>query len=182
MRVMMGLLLLLFATLTTSADTLFPYVGTITLTGPSVIETIDVSFDFTPIYGGFEAGTVSDLELSSNGPLIFGAIDGEMLPDNTPGYLALLDQYGDDLDLLELTYLYTPQDVPTMSANMYSCNSQPCIADFGGEGCAYFCGQSGFVTANITDPVDTPEPSMLVLLLFGLSVVIFVKELYCATR
>ena len=178
MRTLTLALFILAATFGAKADTIYPFTGVITLTGPSVTETIDLSFDFDwQPDEGISGGNISNMVLSDNGPLQFVANDGLMIFDQYP-YLALLAPgQGADIDLLNLSgFTGDTTDAPDLTALAYSCTGI-CAADFTPVNCAYNCGQpETFLTASFTDlSVSTPEPSTLTLLLLGIGLTVAFK-------
>lgn len=183
-------LLLFLAALPARSDTLLPFAGTITISGPSVVETIDVSFDFTWIasapYLSQPTWAISSLEVTSNGPLNFTGQSGTVLPGSGLfGYRPLFDGVGDELDLLEeVVPPFDPLNTtPAFSAGLYTCPSQQCVADFGVEGCAYSACGGPVVTSDIAlAPTNTPEPSTFMFLLAGLGILIARIFLGCSAR
>lgn len=163
------------------ADTVYSFDGTITLTGPSIVETINVSFDFQWENVGppTNPGTVSNLLVTSNGPLNFsGAFgDGPMSLSSGFPYSPLLDGQGDEIDIKNLSGFSFVNDSipPTISAQVYSCSSAACLADFDpGFACAYgVCGTPFPITSTFVElPIDAPESSTLMFLFCGLVITI----------
>lgn len=161
------------------ADTIFPFQGIITLSGNNAcngqcVEAIDVSFDFqwNPV-NSFFPGSISNLTVSSNGALTFAGTSGPFLLDNFP-YRPLFDGLGDEVDI-GISNFVSADIPPAFFAAMYSCGSATCLTDFAPGNtfpCKYFCGHDpGVVNSIFTEsgpPIQTTEPSCLLLLSTGL--------------
>jgi hypothetical protein len=180
MRITMISLLLLFAALTVHADSVFT--GEITLTGPSITQTIDVSFDFTWGYltplDTWSPSSLSNLSIVNSGPLVFSGNGGAHFGGYE--YCGLSDGLRDEIDIINTEVFNAPGGIPSqaelseppvLTVAVYECNSIPCQTDFGGTGQAY--GPDPYLTYILSDPTGTPEPSTLALLLFGIVVILW---------
>jgi hypothetical protein len=160
------------------ADPTYAFTGVITLPGNDAcggqcIETIDVSFDFqwgavSQSLPSFNFGTLSNLSISTNGPLDFTT--GGNGVDQFP-YWAIVDGQQDEVDLLNTSgFTFVNKDIaPVFAASVYSCNSPTCVTDFAPNGFCeiYSCPISSSFSESVV-PLQTPEPPILLLLAAGL--------------